>query len=190
MKTPAIRRPSTALPRVLSVLGLLAALLLPGAAAQAHDTVEGTSPADGSTVAAVPGHVDLTFEETPLAIGSEVKVTDSSGTNWADGAVTVADKVASQPLKPGAPAGRYTVVWRVVSSDSHAIEGTFTFTAKASSGKTAAAAAPVSSPPAAAAPAQPHGQGVPWGIIAGAVVVVLLVAALALFARRQLKRGA
>ena len=49
--------------------------------------------------------------------GSQILVNDAAGSNWADGAVEIVDNVASQKLKPGAPAGAFTVAWRVVSSD-------------------------------------------------------------------------
>ena len=101
--------------------------------------MESTSPAAGATVPTPPASVSLTLSNHPLALGTQIKVNDAAGTNWADGAVEIVDNVASQKLKTGAPAGAYTVQWRVASSDGHPIEGTFTFTAAA--GATAAAAA-------------------------------------------------
>jgi hypothetical protein len=119
----------------------------------------------------------LTFSNTPLALGSEVLVKDESGTNQADGPVSIVDNHVSQAVKAGAPAGHYTVVWRVVSSDSHPIEGTFSFTAGegASSG-------PVTAAPKAAAPPE-----FSWGVVAagGGVLVVGLVFGV-LYVRRRL----
>ena len=40
------------------------------------------------------------------------------------------DNVVSQPVRPETPGVEYTVIWRVVSSDGHPIEGTFGFTAQ------------------------------------------------------------
>ncbi len=85
----------------------------------------------GATVATPPEKVSVTFNNDPLALGSQIQVKDAAGTNWAEGPVEIVDNVASQKLRAGAPAGQFTVVWRVVSSDSHPIEGTFTFTATA-----------------------------------------------------------
>ena len=117
-----------------SIRPLLSALLgaaispppcwVPLAPASAHDAAESSSPAQGATVATPPEQVSVTFNKNPLALGSQILVNDAAGTNWADGAVEIVDNVASQKLKAGAPAGAYTVVWRVVSSDSHPIEGT------------------------------------------------------------------
>jgi methionine-rich copper-binding protein CopC len=180
-----------------------AAALLPGAAAQAHDVIESASPADGSTVATVPASVVLTFDHTPIEVGTEILVKDPTGTNQADGPAKIVDTNVTQALKPGAPAGKYTVVWRVVSADSHPIEGTFTFTAKATGSGTPAASEAQStagappaaqSAPAQAAPAQASstsgssGGGV--GVWIGIGVAVLLVVALGAFlVRRALRPG-
>ena len=114
------------------------------------------------------------------------------------------DRSVHQPLRAGAPAGAYTVVWRVVSSDSHPIEGTFGFTV--AEGSTTPAASPAASgspgvsgpaiqtaePGATAtpAPASPApSQDVPWLIIVFAIVAVALLAALGWGARRRLRAG-
>ena len=75
--------------------------------------------------------IQITMSNSPAVIGSQVLVLDETGGNWAQGDVDVLDTVATQAVRPGAPAGKYTVKWRLVSSDSHPIEGEFTFTATA-----------------------------------------------------------
>jgi methionine-rich copper-binding protein CopC len=172
----------------VAIAGLAAALALPAAAAQAHDVIESTNPANGATVAAVPASVQLTFDHTPIAIGTEIQVKDASGTNQADGAAQVVDNNVTQAIKPGAPAGTYTVVWRVVSSDSHPIEGTFTFTATSGgSGSPPASASPT--PSSTASPAPSAGFSLPgWAVVAGVLVLAAIVA-LGYFVRRGL-RGA
>ncbi|AMM33576.1 Copper resistance protein CopC [Sinomonas atrocyanea] len=181
-----------------------AAALLPAPAAQAHDVIESTNPADGSTVATLPASVVLTFDHTPIGVGTEILVKDPTGTNQADGPAKIVDTSVTQPLKSGAPAGKYTVVWRVVSADSHPIEGTFTFTAKAAGGAAAAASGAQSagaqstgaaqSAPAQAAPASgSSASGSSGGAMAlwlgiGAAVLVL-VALAAFFVRRALRPG-
>ena len=133
-----------------AVLGALAfaALLFTAGPAAAHDAAESSSPADGATVAAPPEKVSVTFNKNPLGLGSQVKVSDATGADWADGKVEIVDNVASQKLREGAPAGKYTVAWRVVSSDSHPIEGTFAFTATSgAAGSTAAVPVPTAGTP-------------------------------------------
>jgi methionine-rich copper-binding protein CopC len=172
--------------------------------ASAHDAAETTSPAQGASVPTPPEQVSVTFNNDPLALGSQIRVNDAAGTNWAEGDVEIVDNVASQKLKEGAPAGVFTVVWRVVSSDSHPIEGSFTFTA------TSGAAAPGSGPTAAvtspsgvqgAVPtvgtAQPgvtpargpmadSSEPFPWSIVIFAAVALGILVALAVMAKRRL----
>jgi methionine-rich copper-binding protein CopC len=185
---------SALLGALASVALLLAAGLVTAGPASAHDAAESSSPADGATVATAPAKVSITFNNIPLGLGSEVKVTDAAGTDWADGKVEIVDNVASQKLREGAPAGKYTVVWRVVSSDSHPIEGTFAFTA------TAAAAGAATAPVATAGTPQPgetqatgtapdSSEPFPWSIVVFAAVALGLLVALGVLARRRLSAG-
>jgi methionine-rich copper-binding protein CopC len=187
---------------VVAALAFASALLFSAAPASAHDVAESTAPANGATVAEVPASVSITFNNRPLAIGSGVSVT-SGGENWADGPVEIIDSQAVQKLRAGAPAGEYTVVWRVVSSDSHPIEGTFKFTATAgsttaasgSAAPSASASATSGSVPSAgtappgtvgSSPAADASQPFPSSIVFIAVVAVALVIFLAVTARRKL----
>ena len=194
------------LPGALLGLVMLAAVLLgvplAGAApATAHDAVESTSPADGATVPAPPEKVSLTLSNRPLAIGTQIKVTDAAGSDWTDGAVEIVDNVAFQKLSTGAPAGLFTVQWRVASSDGHPIEGTFSFTAAAAArGGTAAAAAPPSGAVPTMGTAAPGtttaplpvanaAQPFPWSIVIFVAVAVGILVALGLMAKRRLNAG-
>ncbi|WHP59965.1 copper resistance protein CopC [Arthrobacter sp. KFRI-F3372] len=184
--------------------------------ASAHDAAESSTPSDGASLPAPPEQVSVAFNNKPLGIGAAFSVKDASGTEWAEGPVDIVDNVASQKLKAGGPAGEYTVAWRVVSSDSHPIEGTFSFTA-ASAGQgaapaaspteggspTAAATVPATGAGASTAPAmgtarpgttgEPEqvGSGEPfqWSIVIFALVAVGLLATLAILARRRLTAG-
>lgn len=184
--------------------------------AAAHDAAESSTPAAGASLPAPPEQVSVAFNNKPLGIGAAFSVKDSSGSEWAEGPVDIVDNVASQKLRAGGPAGEYTVAWRVVSSDSHPIEGTFAFTA-ASAGQ---GAAPATSPTAGGSPtaagtvpaasagastvpamgtAEPGTTGEPeqvgsgepfqWSIVIFALVAVGLLATLAILARRRLTAG-
>ncbi|MFM9274908.1 copper resistance protein CopC [Pseudarthrobacter sp. NKDBFgelt] len=184
--------------------------------AAAHDAAESSTPAAGASLPAPPEQVSVTFNNNPLGIGAAFSVKDTAGTEWAEGPVDIVDNVASQKLRAGGPAGEYTVAWRVVSSDSHPIEGTFAFTA-ASAGQ---GAAPATSPAAGGSPtaagtvpaagagastapamgtAEPGTTGEPeqvgsgepfqWSIVIFALVAVGLLATLAILARRRLTAG-
>jgi methionine-rich copper-binding protein CopC len=156
---------------------LAAAALLVGAAtaAQAHDFLERTSPADGSTVKAVPAQVSLTFNEPAMALGTEIIVTGPSGPVQSGAAVLVNNTV-SEHLRPGSPAGEYKVVWRVTSADGHPVTGTFSFTATSASAGQRAAATTAAIPPASN-PASGPGRSVVlwWGMAAGVLILVPLV---------------
>ena len=171
-----------------------AALLGALAPASAHDVAESTSPASGATVATPPEKVSITFSRNPLVLGSQVAV-NHDGANWADGAVEIVDNVASQKLKPGAPAGLYTVAWRVASSDGHPIEGTFTFTATAgATGSTAAAAVPTmgtAQPGITPAPERPasSSEPFPWSIVIFVGTAIGILVVLGLMAKSRLKPG-
>ena len=195
---PIRRRPLSFL---LGFLVLAAAVLGLAGPAAAHDAAESSSPAQGASLPAPPEQVSVAFNNTPLGIGASFSIKDASGTEWADGQVRIVDNMASQKLRPGAPAGAYTVSWRVVSSDSHPIEGTFGFTAAAAAAGTAPATGPTAAatvpgmgtaePGATAEPSVPAGSGEPfqWSIVVFAAVAVGLLVALAFIAKRRLSAG-
>lgn len=183
-------RPRAAWRALAGAAVVLLALLGGTGTAQAHDSLESTFPANGATVATMPRAVTLTMSNTPAAIGAEIKVLDAGGTNWAVGAVSVLDNVATQQVKPGAPAGKYTVEWRLVSSDSHPV-GTgqnFTFTTKAaaSPGAVAGPAQPAQQVSEAAAPPVADSGGIPWSVVGLIGVLVVVVVAMVVVARRRL----
>jgi methionine-rich copper-binding protein CopC len=188
---------------LFSALFVAAAVLFAATPASAHDTAESSSPAQGATVATPLEKVSITFNKDPLALGSQIQVKDAAGTNWAEGAVEIVDNVASQKLRAGAPAGEFTVVWRVVSSDSHPIEGTFKFTATAgAAGSTAASPTAGSSTTAgqvptagtpqpgtttAPEPAPNAAEPFPWSLVLFAGTAVGILVALGVLAKRNLK---
>ncbi|MEO5318614.1 copper resistance protein CopC [Arthrobacter sp. CC3] len=200
---------------LIGALFFAAAVLSAAAPASAHDAAESSSPAQGATVATPPEKVSVAFNKDPLALGSQIQVKDAAGVNWAEGPVEIVDNVASQKLRAGAPAGKFTVVWRVVSSDSHPIEGTFSFTATAAAaGSGSASPAPGSSAPDSSAPgsstagqvpsagtAQPGttptvpepapdaSEPFPWSLVVFAGTALGILVALGVLAKRNLKNN-
>ncbi|MGO4492248.1 copper resistance protein CopC [Arthrobacter sp. 2YAF22_2] len=185
---------------LITVLSVLLAVALLGAGpASAHDAVESTSPAAGATVPTPPDAVTLTLSNHPLTLGTQLKVSDAAGTDWADGGVQIVDNVVSQKLRTGAPAGLFTVQWRVVSADGHPIEGTFSFTATAAGGGSAAAGTAPGTVPTlgtaepgttiASSPAPDVSQPFPWSIVLFVAVAVGILVALGLTAKRRLNDG-
>jgi methionine-rich copper-binding protein CopC len=167
-------------PVLACLLGAMVMLAVTAAPAAAHDALVSSAPADGARVAHAPTRIVLTFDQPALALGTAVVVTSSAGQQIQAGAPRLVDNTVTQPLQPGAPAGPYTVLWRVTSADGHPISGRFTFQATAAS--TERADGPSTLPPAPDAPVQDPagtGGGVLWlGLLAGlaavAVVLVLL----------------
>lgn len=116
------------------ILGLLVlAVLGPAAPAAAHSHLHHSDPADGSRTAAVPAGIRLVFSQDVLALGARLRVTGPAG-DVADGRPAVAGTEVRQRLRPGAAAGRYTVLWRVTSADGHPLSGRFSFTAGTEAG--------------------------------------------------------
>ncbi|NKX50625.1 copper resistance protein CopC [Arthrobacter deserti] len=185
-----MRGPAAFVRFVTAVLLAAAAVVLPGAAAQAHDELVSSTPADGEALEAMPAGLVFTFSNVPMALGTVVRIQDSAGTDWADGSVEIVDRTATQRVKPGAPAGSYTVQWRVVSSDSHPIEGTFGFTVAGGSGSPSAAPSagrpgPINTSTPAPAAAVPDEPAVPWSVIGMGAVLVALAVVIAVTARRR-----
>ena len=110
---------------------LLAATLavLAASLAHAHAFLDHASPAVGRTVATAPPAVTIWFTQELEPAFSSVQVQDQSGARVDAGDPQVDPKdaiILRVSLKP-LPPGKYKVVWRVVSVDTHPTEGTFTF---------------------------------------------------------------
>lgn len=176
---PARRRPRTARLRTgAAALGAGLVLALAAAPAYAHDELKSSSPADGATLAAPPAQVVLTFEEAPVALGAQVVVTGPSG-SVSSGTPRLDGDDVIQDVQPQAPAGRYTIEWRVTSDDGHPVSGTLAFTAQAAAvnadatpAPSAAAATPAATPAPAEAPRRE--PLIPsWGWIAAGVIAIV-----------------
>ncbi|NUP84006.1 MAG: copper resistance protein CopC, partial [Nonomuraea sp.] len=135
-----------------ALTAILAALFVLGTAtpALAHDSLKSSSPAKGATVKALD-EVRLEFSarvRMPFVIvRGEGDAVFQEGKPEADGAVV------RQAVKGPLPDGKYTVAYRVVSSDGHPIEGEIPFRVKGaetpSPSASVSAAAAVPSSPAA-----------------------------------------
>jgi methionine-rich copper-binding protein CopC len=121
---------SSSLQRLAALLGLSALLvLLPSAPALAHARLLETDPADGARLSQPPKQVRLSFNEPIEAEFNPVKVLDQQGKRVDQGNARVDPddrKVAVADLKQLAE-GSYTVEWRVISADTHPVNGTYGF---------------------------------------------------------------
>ncbi|MFR0355595.1 copper resistance CopC/CopD family protein [Streptomyces sediminimaris] len=133
---------------LLVVVAVLAVALLQGAApASAHAVLTGSDPHEGSVLKTAPKRVTVTFDESVSLVEDSLRVLDPDNRPVAEGDprhVGGRGNTAGVPLASGLKHGTYTVSWRVVSADSHAVSGAFTFSVGEPS-RTVATAAP---PPA------------------------------------------
>ena len=112
-----------------AVLGTVLAaltLLLHGVPVAAHAELISISPADGEVVDVAPTEVVLTFSEPVSLTGGSVRVLDDSATDVSTG-TTLADATVAASLPDDLPDGTYTVVFEIISVDSHRIGGASVF---------------------------------------------------------------
>ena len=116
-------------PKLALAAALIFGVLGGWSAAYAHAFLDHASPAVGSTVHAAPKEVRLWFTDSIEAAFSTLSVTDASGRRVDGGKIGTDAKDAAvlQTSLQALPPGTYTVTWRVISVDSHATQGKFTF---------------------------------------------------------------
>ena len=96
----------------------------------AHAFLDRAQPAVGSTIHQSPAEVRIWFTEAVESVFSTIAVLDAQGQHVEDGKAKV-DPSDPQLLEVGLKAlgpGKYKVVWKVISVDTHRTEGDFAFT--------------------------------------------------------------
>ncbi|MFG2072506.1 copper resistance CopC family protein [Nonomuraea maritima] len=133
-----------------ALTAILAALLVFGTAApaHAHDRLKSSSPARNATVESI--------DEVRLEFSSKVRVPFVNVRGPGDvehkaGEPEVDGAVVTQAVDGPLPDGRYTIAYRVVSSDGHPIEGEIPFEVKGAPTPSPSAAATESAEPSTAA---------------------------------------
>ncbi len=109
----------------------LVVLVTTAAPAWAHAVLEGTKPANGSvfSVASPPRSVSMHFGESVGVKLGAVRVYDEHGKLIDSGTPEHpgGDGSTVQASLPKLGDGTYVVTWRVISADTHPVEGAFTF---------------------------------------------------------------
>jgi methionine-rich copper-binding protein CopC len=159
----------------------LAGLVIGASPAWAHNVLKSTNPEEGETVARTPASVVLTFDEPAIALGTKVVVTGPAGPVQV-GTPQLVDKTVTQDLQVGAPAGEYTVEWRVTSADGHPISGSFGFTSEAAG----AGSLESSLAPAPSVTPAPGGSSGRW--LLGAAVLVVIAGLVVVGQRRWARK--
>ncbi len=101
--------------------------------AWAHAFLDHAEPKVGSTITNSPRELKLWFTQNLEPAFSSVQVQDAQGKPEVDKKdVHLDEKNKSLMIAalPHLPAGTYTVIWRVVSTDTHRTQGRFKFTIK------------------------------------------------------------
>lgn len=111
------------------MLFVLACGLVIAAHADAHAFLDHALPAVGSTIHSAPPEVRLWFTQELEPAFSAAQVTDQTGKriDKADARVDENDRTLVIVSLPSLAPGRYTVHWRVLSVDTHATEGDYSF---------------------------------------------------------------
>jgi methionine-rich copper-binding protein CopC len=123
-------RLSARLRRAALILATLAAGL--PVLAHAHASLVKSAPAQRSTLYRAPASIQLWFNERLEAKYSSLSLADAEGKPVETGPVGVGPedpRRLSATVKDLAP-GRYTVKYRVLSTDGHIVENQFSFTVR------------------------------------------------------------
>ncbi|MFV9425212.1 copper resistance CopC family protein [Microbacterium sp. S1037] len=173
------------------LVALVALLVLPASPAFAHDELVSTDPPADAVLDALPEQITFTYSADILTEQGTavVEVTDATGASLTEGTPVVSGTDVTQTLT-GSASGAVTVKWRVVSSDGHPIDGTFSFTVNGAtptptptataSTPTATPTAPATTTPTATTPdatATPSetassASPLPWILLVVALVIV------------------
>lgn len=97
----------------------------------AHNTLTSSNPKDGSSIAAAPDTVTLTFnDDVQPGEGNQIVVSGPGDTRWTSGSaqVDVDGTKAGISLPPLGPAGEYTIAYRILSADGHVVKDVLSFT--------------------------------------------------------------
>ena len=92
----------------------------------AHPQLEKTIPPVGSTVAVAPPEIRIFFTQALNTALSNIALAADSGTPVAVGRAVVDGQQMAVKLPPLAP-GKYRVYWHAVSTDSHELDGHYSF---------------------------------------------------------------
>ena len=113
--------------RKSTLFGILPLLLvLATSEASAHAMLDHAEPRVGNKIAAAPREVTLWFTQKLEPAFSTITVTDSAGKRVDTGKTRVSGSQMSISLRQGGN-GTYHVTWHVLSVDTHASDGNFTF---------------------------------------------------------------
>ena len=96
--------------------------------ASAHAVLLQTTPGEGAVLTTPPKVVSLRYDEQVTYNPGAVRVYNQRGSRVDTGSITKQSAdVVQVGVRPQLPDGAYVVTWRVISADTHPVEGAFTF---------------------------------------------------------------
>jgi len=165
--------------RRLAVALLLAGIALVATAtpALAHAELLASTPPANASLATAPATVELTFDEPVTLPENALEVVGPDNVTWRLGTPTLTGATVSAPVTAQGPAGRYTLVYRVIAGDGDPVSGSVAFTlTAAATPATTTAATPSSAAPPRTDPSAGDGGTLLWvWLAAGAVLFAALV---------------
>src|SRR5262245_14518354 len=168
--------------------------------AAAHTELKSSTPKNGASVKKPPTKVELVFTESINRQFVRVVVTGPDGQKVGVGTPRTKGPVVTHSLARDLANGRYTIAFRVASSDGHPVRGTLRFTLAAplpspTATPTPASATPLTPTPAGSTPAaagtspaaatSAGGGGTTVVLVLAAVVVAALAVAAVIVRRRR-----
>jgi copper transport protein len=118
------------LPRLVAGLVLAGVFLVATASpAWAHATLDSSSPSNGSTVTRAPSQIVLNFSEHVELPLESIRLLNCSGQKINIGTPHHGSKPSQVVVGniPNLPADTYLILWRVISADSHPVQGGIPF---------------------------------------------------------------
>lgn len=164
---------------------LIATSALP---ANAHTSLELSTPSDSQSIEFIPAELSASFDEDLIEIEGEVvntlELQSVDGTKYVLSSATIAGPTVSAKVGDGEyPAGEYFLKFRVVSADGHPVTGEIRFTTQSLTTIGSAPAEPVTT--AYVAETEESSSRNIINIVAG----LLLALAIALFMKRRMGNG-
>ncbi len=121
-------RPSSLPARVLAACALLLGVLLFGAApASAHAVLTRVSPEPDAVLEESPKEISLSFTETISIPAQGIRLFDPSGGEISGVTAVARGNTMTAQVPPLTADGSYTVAWKAVSADGHAVSGAYLF---------------------------------------------------------------
>lgn len=114
---------------VLTMVLLIVVLVIGVRSASAHANLSRSDPPANASIDKSPSEIRLWFTERLEPEFSRITLRDSSGSivDTPSSQVDVVDRTQMFMQPDNMPDGLYTIVWRVLSTDGHSTEGSFSF---------------------------------------------------------------